>query len=85
MTAKGWPVMTPEGRTRIYLLGAGIAHLRHMRGFQQGPVCGGFDADGDRWLGTGSQEEYETAAALPLCGECAADAGATDGKTGEGQ
>ena len=30
---------------------------------------------GTAWLGTGSQKEYEKAAALPLCGRCEAAAG----------
>ena len=33
-------------------------------------LCLRYPRPGASWLGTGSQDEYDKAAALPLCGKC---------------
>lgn len=60
---------TPPAYTRVYRRRSREAHLREAVTFTG---CGGPRAfrDWNGWLGTGSQEEYERAAALPLCGTC---------------
>ena len=63
---------TPLEWTRVYRSGGRHAHLREESGgliacsvwrFREG----GWEAG---WLGTGSQDEYEHAAGLPLCLGC---------------
>jgi hypothetical protein len=60
---------TPLAWTRVYRRRGREAHLRELTAFTG---CGGprFSRDWDGWLGTGCQEEYEHAAALPLCRRC---------------
>lgn len=60
---------SPPAYTRVYRLRGREAHLRELTAFTG---CGGRAAfpGWDGWLGTGSQEEYEHAAGLPLCGKC---------------
>lgn len=54
--------------TRVYLPGGRQAHLAEAVSWTG---CGGRAAGRrDCWLGTGSQDEYETAARLPLCTAC---------------
>lgn len=64
--------------TRVYLRGGHYAHLQwdDTRGYV---MCErGHDRDGDPlpchhpddWYGTGSQHEYDKAAALPTCPRC---------------
>lgn len=69
--------------TRVYRPGDQLAHLRENVAPAEFILCREFTDDGDMdesrpatyecadWLGTGSQEEYETAAGLPLCRTCA--------------
>jgi hypothetical protein len=62
--------------TRVYRAGGRVAHLRpEDLQYPAAPVCQDprYDRDGE-WLGTGTQEEYERAASLPLCQRCAAAA-----------
>lgn len=59
--------------TRVYRLRGRKAHLRREDGASI--ACWPADQPGDsgtedHWLGTGSQAEYEHAAALPLCLAC---------------
>lgn len=76
---QGWTDFR-QAMTRVYLPGGQVAHLR-VAGFS---VVGcdmartdprlPFAVD-ERWLGAGSQAEYDTAAALPTCRACAARLG----------
>lgn len=65
---------TPTEWERCYRPNSRCAHLRIDS--HAWPVCsydGRYDhIDPASWLGTGSQAEYDTAAALPLCKICAA-------------
>lgn len=73
--------------TRVYLLRGAEAHLR-VAGFgvvgcdmhRPGPRLP--PASDDRWLGAGSQAEYDTASALPTCRACAARLGIPAGLAG---
>jgi len=57
--------------TRVYLLGLLGGQEAHLDEAVSWTGCGGHAAGcRDRWLGTGSQDEYETAARLPLCRAC---------------
>lgn len=49
----------------------GAAGLRPIRGVA---LCGTGPAWWDDWRGTGTQEEYDRDAGLPLCARCAARA-----------
>lgn len=77
MTPDAYDSTPPRGTalawTRVYQLGGEHAHLRHEDGFGDiaclGPLSDENGQD-DNWLGTGGQEEYELAAALPLCEAC---------------
>jgi len=54
--------------TRVYRRGGHFAHL-----WEAGAACPiiyQHYADTGNWYGTGSQEEYEAAAAKPLCRRC---------------
>lgn len=72
-------VMT-GGVTRVFLPGDSVAHLREDVVPAENILCRRYDKDGNPlppgsydsgfWLGTGSQEEYDAAQALPLCGNC---------------
>jgi hypothetical protein len=54
--------------TRVYLPGGREEHLDEAVSWTG---CGGHAAGRrDLWLGTGSQEEYDTAERLPLCLAC---------------
>lgn len=59
--------------TRVYTERGREAHLRHEDGGGdiacRGPLSRE-DGQDDRWLGTGSQDEYDHAAAMPLCTGC---------------
>jgi hypothetical protein len=62
---------SPRGElvwTRVYLPYGRLAHLREIH--SQCRVRYRDDEPSERWLGTGTQEEYEHAAELPLCLEC---------------
>jgi hypothetical protein len=71
--------VTPPAYTRIYRFRGREAHLREA-------TCRTAlrFRDYDGWLGTGSQAEYEHAAALPLCAACFAwrEAGLADERLG---
>lgn len=61
--------------TRVYRLRERIAHLRKETGDTTIACNDPADPEmppalDDCWLGTGSQAEYEHAAALPLCPRC---------------
>ena len=67
------PGREPDYFTRVYLARGRYAHLREEDG--SGDIAcypPGSPEDGrdDRWLGTGTQREYETAARMPLCPHC---------------
>ena len=50
-------------------------HLAHVFPFGSlAPLCG-MEATSAEWLGTGTFDEIEHAAALPLCGRCETDLG----------
>jgi hypothetical protein len=56
---------------RVYRSRGQYAHLRHEGDIACDPLGIRFPpGDDDRWLGTGSQAEYETAARRPLCPRC---------------
>lgn len=58
--------------TRVYRPYARHAHLRQDVGLGS-VACDPLDRrwpDDDEWRGTGSQEEYDRAAVLPLCTAC---------------
>jgi hypothetical protein len=59
--------------TRVYTRRGRVAHLRPPFGHQigSGVLCPVLPAWPDEFLGTGSQREYERAASLPLCFDCA--------------
>lgn len=53
--------------TRVYRKGGQYAHFRELA-IMTG--CQTQEQDDDIWYGTGSQAEYEHAAAKPLCSRC---------------
>ena len=64
------PRGTPPPWTRLYQRGVREAHLENdgmIACRDQRTRAAWVD---ETWLGTGSQEEYEHAAALPLCPRC---------------
>lgn len=76
--------MIPQPLTRVYRDGEDVAHLREDVAPAELILCRHYDDQGDPlpgypvsydaelgWMGTGSQDEYDRAAALPLCPECA--------------
>lgn len=79
MTATG-PVSLADECTRIYVPTGKVAHLRTPWASHGQPLCPADPAWA--WRGTGSQEEYEHAATLPLCKRCAAMAEASDKPSG---
>lgn len=74
--------------TRVYRPHGKIAHLWELAGGC--PVMNRWSdpdwLDRESWLGTGSQEEYEHAAKLPLCTDCfrRREAGGLDPRLGAG-
>lgn len=64
------PTPTPPGHqhdwTRVYRRHGHEAHIRELI-YSAHPRASWND---DGWFGTGSQEEYERAAQLPLCPKC---------------
>jgi hypothetical protein len=58
--------VTPPAYTRVYRFRGREAHLREAAC----RTAARYRRDYDGWLGTGSQAEYEHAAALPLCAAC---------------
>lgn len=54
--------------TKVYRKGAKRAHIMQLLSSAHPYAPSSWDDDS--WLGTGSQEEYEAAAALPLCMRC---------------
>lgn len=73
MTPDAYDSSPPRGSalawTRVYKRGGRYAHLRRPDGSQV-IACSCADGTEDCWLGTGSQAEYEHAAALPLHPGC---------------
>jgi hypothetical protein len=61
--------------TRVYTRYGRFAHLRSTT---HGVLHLGMPQDPDGWLGTGSQDEYDAAAVLPLCKVCEATAASLD-------
>jgi len=74
--------MSTAPLTRVYRSGDHVAHLREDVAPGENILCRKYTDLGDpapgstgsytpeRWRGTGSQAEYDTAAAMPLCREC---------------
>lgn len=63
--------------TRAYAPRGKMAHLlpgTPQSGKYASTLCLRYPRPGASWLGTGSQDEYDKAAALPLCGKCDAAA-----------
>jgi hypothetical protein len=61
-------------RERAYLPRGKRAHLLRYGDSANGSnaaLCGLSPAFGDTWRGTGTQDEYERAAELPVCVPCA--------------
>lgn len=64
----------PPGWSRVYRKGGRKAHLVHYEGLWiacddlADPKMG--EPSAGSWLGTGSQQEYDRAASLPLCLAC---------------
>jgi len=54
-----------------YVAGGIVVHALRRAG-DAGAMCGVTRLPASSWRGTGSQAEYETAAALPVCEKCAA-------------
>lgn len=61
-------------RTRVYFRTGQVAHIlehgataNRLDGTHHRAMCGFWTTN---WYGTGSQDEYERAAALPLCVRC---------------
>ncbi len=86
MTPDAYDSAPPRGTeltwTRLYQRGGRQAHLTADSKIAcRGPLREDAWVD-ESWLGTGSQEEYEHAAALPLCRRCFACREAAHG--GEG-
>jgi hypothetical protein len=67
-----------DEHTRVYAPRGRIAHLLRPGGQPAAgrplALCLLYPRLHTSWLGTGSQEEYDKAASLPLCGKCAAAA-----------
>lgn len=61
--------------TRVYFEGATVAHYLHWDGSPNNraapALCGRAPWPGD-WFGTGTQDEEEEAAGMPLCVRCQA-------------
>lgn len=66
-----------DGCTRAYARHGTMAHLLEP-GDQASAGSVALCGSHAPWLGTGSQDEYEKAAALPLCGRCARKAADRD-------
>jgi hypothetical protein len=68
-----WNPETPPGHdhawTRVYRARGKVAHISELIYVAHLSAPSSWD-DSEGWYGTGSQEEYETAAAMPLCPKC---------------
>lgn len=60
----------PEGHARVYGKTGRFAHLVPLGEEPSGYVIVMCRLGGRQWLGTGSQDEYDRAASLPVCGQC---------------
>lgn len=59
--------------TRVYRPNGKVAHLLAAgasNDYYERALCGA-RPHWDQWFGTGAQDEYELAAAMPLCQKCA--------------
>jgi hypothetical protein len=70
----GGPTMSPNV-TRVYLRSGRVAHLLDESSSPNvgtdEALCGIWAGFGSAvWLGTGTQDEHERAAELPLCSRC---------------
>ena len=66
------PATGRERFSRVYYgPRARAAHLLSSRSVMNFAVCGVYAGTSAGWLGTGSQDERDHAAALPLCEDCA--------------
>jgi hypothetical protein len=64
----------PEGYERRYTYGGRVAHILRPLGLMQpyeAAQCGYEPQWGTAWLGSGTQNEEDTAHRLPLCRPCA--------------
>jgi hypothetical protein len=59
--------MTLDDCTRLYLHASAVAHLGYS---PRGVFCDVMPQLGEDWYGTGSQDEYDKAARMPLCRRC---------------
>ena len=60
----------PAEHTRVYRKRGKYAHLVPTGSLPSGYTIVMCRLGGTGWLGTGSQQEYERAASLPVCGQC---------------
>lgn len=67
-TAEDPPPSHVHSWTRVYRLNGKVAHIEELL-YSAHPFMPWMD-DRDGWFGTGSQEEYERAAEMPLCPRC---------------
>jgi hypothetical protein len=61
---------THEDGPRVYAPGRPVAHLLDGSATEYALTLCGAERDGRGWWGTGSQDEIDKAAALPLCTGC---------------
>lgn len=61
LTTYGTLVYTPSGK---------VSHLILSELVESQPLCLRYSPSLTEWRGTGSQQEYETAASRPMCRDC---------------